>query len=123
MLCCALPWGISVALLGAWCVDLPVQGGSAYAASLRHSCALPTRMKMHAILVHILLCLFGFLPHVEAVVKTPDAVVKQHVMPLEASDLPISEDEKERSRLARSNMDLWNWLGRCVALLILALAL
>jgi hypothetical protein len=62
---------------------------------------------MHAILAHILLCLFGFLAHVKAEVKIPNAVVKQPVLPLEASNLPISADEKELSRLAaKSNMGL-----------------
>jgi hypothetical protein len=78
MLYCALPWGIAVAL--------------------QHSWALLTRMQVRAILVHIPWARLASC-HTAAVVQTPDSVVKQRALPLQASDLPSSEDEKGRSRL------------------------
>jgi hypothetical protein len=49
-----------------------------------------TPMKVREILFHTIPCLFGFLPHLEAIAETPDCGIKNRVIPWQFCDITIS---------------------------------
>jgi len=48
-------------------------------------------MKVREVLFHTIPCLFGFLPHSEAVAEIPDGVVKNRVIPLQFCNITITQ--------------------------------